>query len=349
MNPKERQVTNLYNLIQEKVASGEHFPDVETKGDMLKVCSYCQWFQSNDPDILKEIEENNNNLGRMANELGISLTHGVMGDCIDKLQEHNAKQAEEMRRRNRESSYKNIFRMSSKEKNVAIRQFSMSKTLYHGTTRANAKSIQELGLVPQTGKFVEQAYGDVYTFDDGSEYAPIDDFKEVVFAADKAEINKAFTAMVSQIEYETGKDFHSITEQDIRNYGALVVIKEAGDAWDRRPQEDTGYRWEMNHPEGYGHVEPGDYYSEEYYEPISYILTGSALVRVLRRFGLIPRYDWIGKGSQDESRELLIRYLRKNNPDVPVQEILDYVNNLHDTEIRTYLLNYKNKEAEDIQ
>lgn len=115
------------------------------------------------------------------------------------------------------------FRLSRKE--------SLSeRTLYHGTIADYEGSIRQYGLQGgwhgPLGSFVSQHY-------DSQEYGePTEDDEddEVVFATHKQELGKAVNAMVHHISQKLKKEFHDVTDNDIRNYGLLVIIKDGSDA-----------------------------------------------------------------------------------------------------------------------
>lgn len=221
--------------------------------------------------------------------------------------------------------------------------FAMEKTLYHGTTIDNAKKIAEEGMWPQTGGFTSQFYGDEYAGEDenGEDVYNETKLEELIFAADKEEVSKALTAMVAQIGVKLGKDMHSVTDEEILRYGALVVIREGG--WERRPHEDKDYRWEMEHEDGsHGHVEPGDYYSGNH-ESFSYILTGNKMMSILRQLGEIPR-KW-GPNEKENKRELLIKYVRQSHPEVSIDKIIERIDSFDSKDFRKYYNLYIPKEV----
>jgi hypothetical protein len=166
------------------------------------------------------------------------------------------------------------------------------KTLYHGTVIDNEPSIKKFGLVGgwhgPTGAFVDDAYGGEYTDDDGNYIEPEEE-DQVVFATDKNELGKAVNAMVFHIGRKLGKDFHDVSDNDIRNHGLLVAIKDS----DLEPHDPD--KWQDNVPRG---AEPGDYYSREM--GADSLIKGSALIRLLRRNGEWPR-RW-GKDSGGRER-----------------------------------------------
>ena len=103
------------------------------------------------------------------------------------------------------------------------------RTLYHGTVIDNEDSIKTFGLAAGMGdekSFVNTSY---------DEYPPEDDDDGVVFLADKKELGKAINAMVHNIGSKLNKNFHSVTDIDIRNHGLLVVVPD-----EDKPQKTCG-------------------------------------------------------------------------------------------------------------
>lgn len=150
----------------------------------------------------------------------------------------------------------------------------IAKTLYHGTSVERAKSIEQQGLQPQVGDLVQQAYSD---YADSVDY----ELEPLAFAGDKEALQRGvYSAMLHAIQAE-GHDT-SDEELAVRNWGALVVIKDGDEAMEHRPAEDGSY---TEHPM---QVETGDYYSRDHV-PFDYILTGPTLVRYLKRHGVTLR------------------------------------------------------------
>jgi hypothetical protein len=161
------------------------------------------------------------------------------------------------------------------------------RTLYHGTVVDNEPTIRKHGLVGgwhgPVGSFVDDAYGGDYEGVDPGE----DD--EVVYAADRRTLGKSVGAMVFHIGRKLGKDFHDVSDNDIRNHGLLVLVKDM----DLEPYDP--HVWRDRVPRG---AEEGDYYDSRMGGDV--FLKGSALVRFLRRNGEWPR-DW-GVDSGDRWR-----------------------------------------------
>tara|TARA_Y100000310_G_scaffold160067_1_gene159750 strand:+ start:5251 stop:5781 length:531 start_codon:yes stop_codon:yes gene_type:complete len=168
------------------------------------------------------------------------------------------------------------------------------KTLYHGTIRDHADSIRQVGIVPERGDFVSDAYASEY---EAAGVSFEENVAELSYAADKENISNAVTAMTHHIANKLNKTFHDVTPVDIRNHGLIVKIKGSpGEAvppspFEQRP-EDYDQEWEMMGEErGLHAVEPSDYYSEyptgnEASGDIE-LITGSALIRFLQRRGLV--------------------------------------------------------------
>lgn len=150
------------------------------------------------------------------------------------------------------------------------------KTLYHGTVIDNEPTIRKYGLVGgwhgSLGDFVKTAYGD--------EYGDPSEDDEVVYATDKNNISKAINAMVHHIGRKLNKDFHDVSDNDIRNHGLLVIIKDS----ELKPYDP--YKQHDKSPIG---AETGDYFDSAMGADL--FLKGSSLIRFLRNKGEWPR-DW---------------------------------------------------------
>ncbi len=158
------------------------------------------------------------------------------------------------------------------------------RTLYHGTIIDNEDSIKRYGLQGgwhgPVGNFVSNFYDD-------NEYGEPTEEDEIVFASDKSSLGKSLTAMVFHISKKLNKDFQDVNDNDIRNHGLLVIIKNS----DLSPYSSQNPKWAYERlPRG---VEEGDYFDSSMGGDI--YLRGSALLRYLNRNGVWPR-DW-GKSS----------------------------------------------------
>lgn len=181
-----------------------------------------------------------------------------------------------------------------------------SKTLYHGTSLARAKKIMAEGLEPQVGSLVQTAYGDNEDYD----------FEPLAFAADKAGINRGvYSAMLHAISAE-GHDTTN-REQAIRNYGAIVVLKDGEDQMEHRPDGEGAEFDYSDHPL---QVETGDYYSREGLVP-DYVITGPALVRFFKRNG----GDFLHRGLNPKKVNALIGMVKKAHPQLDVEKIVEKV------------------------
>jgi len=117
----------------------------------------------------------------------------------------------------------------------------IAKTIYHGTSINRAKEIEKYDLVPQVGPWVQEMYGPSYDLS-GEEYEEMGDNSpifELVFGADKKAIGMAVGGMVATISSELDKDYQEVTDEDIYNYGALVVVKEGEEYFKQRPPKDA--------------------------------------------------------------------------------------------------------------
>lgn len=187
-----------------------------------------------------------------------------------------------------------------------------ARTLYHGTSTERAKHIQQEGLEPQVGDLVQTAYGD----EAGGDY----DFEPLAFAGDKDALQRGvYSAMLHAIQ----ADGHDITdpEQAIRNWGALVVLKDGDEVMEHRSAEEDPYGY-TDHPL---QVETGDYYSQEGVVP-DYILQGPTLVRYLKHHGVnLERWT---KPFSEKKRNALVGMARRAHPDIPVEKIVERVDAL---------------------
>jgi hypothetical protein len=166
----------------------------------------------------------------------------------------------------------------------------VENTLYHGTVVDNEPTIRQYGLVGgwhgTLGSFVKDAYG-------GEHEEPTEE-DEVVYAADKHSLKKAVNAMVHHIGKKLNKSFHDVSDNDIRNHGLLVIIKDN----DLKPHDPD----EMHDRLPIG-VEPGDYYDSSMAADL--FLRGSSLLRFLRRYNQWPR-NW-GVDSGDRKNLLMAK------------------------------------------
>lgn len=157
------------------------------------------------------------------------------------------------------------------------------KTLYHGTVIDNEPTIRQFGLVGgwhgSLGDFVQSAYGDEYN-------QPTED-DEVIYATDKNNLNKAINAMVYHISKKLNKDFHDVSDNDIRNHGLLIIIKDS----ELKPHDPNNIYDRT--PIG---LEPGDYHDSSMNADI--LLKGSSLIRFLKKQGQWPRNWGVDSGQR---------------------------------------------------
>lgn len=156
-------------------------------------------------------------------------------------------------------------------KNIMLNE----KTLYHGTITHNIESIKQNGLIPSIGDFVKHSYNGAVDGD------IMDYLEEVLFATDKKQLYKAKTAIISQIAYKLGKNYHSVTNEDFEKYGALAIIKNGEQYFDFYTEDDDYYG---NLPIS---VETGDYFTKDEIIP-DYILTGKKLIKFFSKYNLYP-------------------------------------------------------------
>ena len=143
------------------------------------------------------------------------------------------------------------------------------RTLYHGTLRSNIPSIEKYGLYGDVGDFIKDMYGD--DFDDEDAY---------VFAADKDTLQKSVNAIIHHIAKKLNKEFHDVTDEEFKKYGALVIIKDAN--WKQKKEDD--------YDDLPTYIEPNDYYEQS--SKIDYVLTGQKLTNFFRKYGLFPIEDY---------------------------------------------------------
>jgi hypothetical protein len=205
----------------------------------------------------------------------------------------------------------------------------VARTLYHGTTVDNEESIRQLGLVGGVGSFVEEAYDEWV----GAGVK----IPDLVFASDKQGLERSVTAMVHHISKKLGKNFHSVTDNDIINHGLLVIIHDEENEVEQRPEGDENYRGQYP-PQ----VEPGDYFSEELW--VDKLVKGRQLLRLLERYNQWPR-SW---GPQDltrmkKMRGWLITLFLQIKRDKSKQEIMALVQGLSDTKVEQTYSFYKGR------
>lgn len=195
------------------------------------------------------------------------------------------------------------------------------KTLYHGTTTNNVSNIKNIGIVPDVGEFVRNAYG----------YEPNEvDYEDLVFAADKEGLDKAVTAITAQVAYKLGKDFHDVTDDEFIRNGALIKIEDGDIDLEYRPKDDEKGEYPFT-------VEPGDYYSRGSVHADE-ILTGNKMITVLKRYKAWPRT--YGPDKIKGMKYSLIRLAVKKNPGKPPRQIASIINKWDNRTIEQYY--YKN-------
>lgn len=172
------------------------------------------------------------------------------------------------------------------------------KTLYHGTVVDNESNIRKYGLQggwhDSSNTFVGDSYDDEYA-SAGVDRTEEDD---VVFLTDKQALDKAVTAMVFHISKKLGVTLHDVSDNDIRNHGLLVIVKDEDDDVQAYDPEDPNSDWAYNPPRG---AETGDYIVQS--AGGDGFLRGAALIRFLQRHGQWPR-NW---GPHDPNRDKIRR------------------------------------------
>jgi len=215
--------------------------------------------------------------------------------------------------------------------NLSMLVENTGRTLYHGTIIDNRPSIEEFGLIPVLGDFVKDSYGCEY--DDET-------LEGVVFAADKEGITAAVGAMAAHIGKKLGKWLTDVTEEDMRQHGMLVIIKDVdepgqwddpGESWTKaKPWEKMGM-----HDTYPSSVEPGDWFlTGEIGSTIDAILTGRKMMRFLRRMGGL-------KNMETDKRRVLIKMAVAAHPDRSEDEIARTVAALPSSEVYLYYMGYR--------
>jgi len=221
-----------------------------------------------------------------------------------------------------------------------------ARTLWHGTSSSAAQSIvEDQAIMPQVGPWVESSYGCDYGGAENAEFGA--EFPgtnwDITFAADKSDIGKALGGIVAAVAAQLGKQFHDVSDQDIRAHGALVKVEEGDSYMEQRPHgDDPDLEWEARQEsEGLAPtIEPGDWYSMEPQSPDA-VLSGDKMVTVLRQFGVWPR-DW-GPDAQRNQRELLIKQVRQQSPERTLPEIVERIDRLSPSELLQMLRQYQRR------
>lgn len=160
----------------------------------------------------------------------------------------------------------------------ALARYGEGGRFLHGTTKDAAKSIKSAGgLEPKAGAFVENAYG--------GEYAAVGaDLPKAVYMAGQGEASKAVNAVRAQVGFKLNKRYHSVTDADIKQHGALVIARPGrGDAFKLR-ENQKGRNLEGKETYDYALAEPGDWYSFDDV-PISGVMTGERLLAFIKKHG----------------------------------------------------------------
>lgn len=208
---------------------------------------------------------------------------------------------------------------------IKLKSLLIEKTLYHGTIIDHVKSIEKYGLIPSVGEFVRNAYGGSIDVIDNeiSEY-----FKELVFATDKEQLEKAVTSITAQVGIKLNKDFHDVTDEEFVKNGALVIIKDGESIMNFRPENDEKQEYPYT-------VEPRDFYSDDTIG-VDYVLTGKKMISVLKRYKAWPRYHVFGNIDMKYKKDYLIKQAIKRNPKKSKDEILKIVNSWNEEIINKY-------------
>lgn len=241
------------------------------------------------------------------------------------------------------------------------------KTLYHGTTTQHRHSIEKLGLFPEVGKFVKDAYGSGTMVDPeecegyardicSQKYVPEEeDYEECledaeyecrqeaerfipsIYLADKESLSSSVSAMVQQIGFMLNKDVHSVSDEDIKRYGLLAVIKD-GEEMVSHYDPDNDDPWSAE--DRPAQAEPGDYYALDTLG-VDYVLTGKKLINFLKSQDEWPLKGYSFRKDNKGLKEKLIKLTRRAHPKTDIQTIIDKINSLSNEEIRSYTKYYE--------
>lgn len=149
-----------------------------------------------------------------------------------------------------------------------IELFESSRTLYHATLKEFVPSILKHGLWTSLGDFTKSAY----SIEDEDE----DEHSGLVFATDKNGLGKCMSAIIGWMRV---KDI-PITEENFKNYGAIIVLKDSEHYFNHRSEDDENTYGE--HPYT---VEPGDYYKDSGIS-VDGAITGKKMMNFFRKYGV---------------------------------------------------------------
>jgi hypothetical protein len=158
------------------------------------------------------------------------------------------------------------------------------KLVFHGTTRSKFGKIVSQGLVPGSGEFVGQFYGE-----DGEKV------EDLLYLATPEDLGKAFNAIIFQVGKEAGSDwpYDTVTADDVIRNGVLLAVNEGpGMYLYDNPNYGESTELETGDPEYEtpSSVESGDVWTREEQSP-SMVMTGPALIRAMMEYdvGLYKR------------------------------------------------------------
>lgn len=163
-----------------------------------------------------------------------------------------------------------------------------NRSLYHGTIIDHLPSIQQNGLQPDIGPFIQDAYqlNPDKSLTQGEEtYSPEElGLTPAVYMTDKRQLGKAYTAMTQAIANKLGIAYHDVTPQHIADHGLLVKLKGGQEGYG---PDMTGLQHAVGeYDETPYAVEGDDWWSEDPVGPhgLQYI-TGPAINRVMNNTG----------------------------------------------------------------
>jgi hypothetical protein len=196
-----------------------------------------------------------------------------------------------------------------------------ARALFHGTTVDAAMWIRDEGLLPQVGTWVSDAYGQ----GGARKLAPL------IFAADKGEMWKVVSAVAFQVGRILGKPMEEVTDDEIKEHGAVVKIKEGDKTFKHSLGYETDESGEPGDPIHYPQtvsddeesglleeysesIEAGDWFSDKP-TPVDAVYTGNQMITLFRRYRAWPR-TW----GPDREQNIRDRFLEETMRQGPARE-----------------------------
>ena len=108
---------------------------------------------------------------------------------------------------------------------LTFKQFCEEKNRFiHGTTVDNVDSIKKNWIQPKTSEYSRNFYGDI---------------KPTVFVAHQDDTKRAYSSIRGQVASKLNKSPSSVTPEDIKNHGAMIVTR-AHDKYSLKRKDDDG-------------------------------------------------------------------------------------------------------------